>query len=202
MFDAPIVELKEYADYGLSGLNRGVRALSTVDKDTMVAEYLGNFIPLQNQHLSGDDFYSMDFDGPPNNRGRFGPRTSILASGLQGGWSRFMNDSTPDPSDVNFYPKVIGGKQRIVVETEKRVPFGNEIRTYYGPNYFRPEDGTAARQKMESDRARGESRESIRHRLRSVAMGTPYPAPEPKKDGGGGAGAAGAGVMRTKRGKK
>jgi hypothetical protein len=111
----PIIEIIEYASLN-SGLNRGVRALCAIEKDAVIGEYLGIFIPLQLQHLSGDDWYVMDFDGPFDpSTNDYGSRTSLLASGLRGGWTRFMNDARPKKTfDVNFYPEVLGASRGLL----------------------------------------------------------------------------------------
>jgi len=184
----PIVEIIEYASYGFSGLNRGVRALCEIKQDAVIGEYMGTFIPLQLQHLSGDDWYVMDFDGPPDPKikGGYGPRTSLLASGLRGGWARFMNDARPKKTfDTQFYPEIVGGKQRIVVNTKRPIKFGTEIKTSYGPGYFMGETKEETIQKAERKRVSQEKREGIKHRLRNTAIGIPYPLPNPPASAGG-----------------
>jgi hypothetical protein len=60
----PIVEIKQYP-YGTKG-NRGVRALSSIKKDTLIGEYNGELIPLDMQENPawGDRDYAMDWDAP------------------------------------------------------------------------------------------------------------------------------------------
>lgn len=191
-----LVEIREYPNSNYNSLNRGVRALSSIPKGAVIAEYVGKLFPLPEEETCGDKWYLLDFNGPPHGEDNETlPATAFLASGLLGNWSRFMNDANhptnPQPFDVEFQPEIIGKKQRIVVRSKRDIPFGKEILTLYGANYWEDqEDGDLGRRKGSKRaaeqlvEAQGESRQLTRTKSMSGSRGVPYPPPGPSRPQG------------------
>jgi len=64
--------------------------------------------------------------------------TSTVSSAWFGDWTRCMNHHDTD-HNVDFKSATIGGKIRIIAVSKRKIMFGEEVTTYYGPDYFAKE---------------------------------------------------------------
>lgn len=179
----PIVEIVQYPNANYEKLNRGVRALSNIDPFDFIGEYVGEMYPLGLENDCGDGTYLCSFDGPYIAQADdYSDRTSVVAAGYWGNWTRFLNHAKDNNKDVDFRSRVFANKQRLIVIPRRKIRFGKEILMSYGANYFTgPDAEKAVAKEKQAEREERERGADVLFRTRaSQAVRTqPYPTPNP-----------------------
>ncbi|KAL3418058.1 hypothetical protein PVAG01_11068 [Phlyctema vagabunda] len=124
---------------------RAIRSLRRIQKDQLIGEYIGRFIPLGTQsRFAGraEEAYAMTFDGQPPPDGSNAPGIATLVSYHYGNWSRFMNAPSRNQraqwaatGNVRFTSEVIAEQLRICVFANEEIEFGAELVVSYGEEY-------------------------------------------------------------------
>lgn len=116
-----------------SVVNRGVRALQVFKANTIIGEYTGEFIPLEDTKgtVHQDDVYLFSFTSLADEE------MGAISARRFGNWTRYINHSdVVAAQNVGFKQVQIMNKSRMVVTTSRRIEFGEEILGHYGSTYF------------------------------------------------------------------
>lgn len=126
-----------------SQLNRGIIALSSIQKRDILGDYVGDFVPLDAKANYYDQTYMIEFDGPmhmnPDKKREWDlmASTCCLSAGTNGNWTRFMNsDEDVKKINVELTSHAIAGQLRIIAVALRDIGFGEELLTSYGDHYF------------------------------------------------------------------
>ena len=115
----PLIEMIEF-----SGRGRGVRSLQFIPAGSVLAEYVGDIVPLDHR---GDSVYPLSI-------GMSRIELGIISACHKGNWTRYINHSCN--SNTHFIGFFTAGRYRTVVRSCAPIGPFDEITVDYGDGYW------------------------------------------------------------------